>query len=100
MEAIKIGGSWLATIVVYGLAALVLALLLANRARVSGFLREVRTELAKCSWPWDPEQTGLRRYKVLIDSTVVVCVTSVLLAGYTAGFDFLINNLIGWMIKF
>jgi preprotein translocase subunit SecE len=57
-------------------------------------------ELRKCTWPWDPEQTGLRKYKLLIDSTVVVCVTTLLLAAYITGFDFFINKLVGWMITF
>jgi len=25
-------------------------------SRVKGFLIEVRTELEKCSWPWDPKE--------------------------------------------
>jgi len=64
------------------------------------FMHEVRTELGKCSWPWDPEQTGLRKYKQLIDSTVVVIVSTILLAGYITGFDYLIGNLVGFLVNF
>jgi preprotein translocase subunit SecE len=81
MEALKIGGSWLVTALVYGLGFLVLFVFLAYRVSIVRFVREVRVELAKCTWPWDPEQTGFRRYKVLIDTTVVICVTTLFIAG-------------------
>jgi preprotein translocase subunit SecE len=64
------------------------------RKPIARFYDEVRGELVKCTWPWDPEQTGFRRYKALVDSTLVVCVSSLLLAGYTTGFDFIISNLV------
>ncbi|MDR2462406.1 MAG: preprotein translocase subunit SecE [Verrucomicrobiales bacterium] len=72
----------------------ILLLALVYRKQISRFYGEVRGELAKCTWPWDPEQSGFRKYKVLIDSTLVVCVASLLLAGYTTGFDFVISNLV------
>ena len=72
----------------------ILAILLAYRKKIARFYGEVRGELVKCTWPWDPEQTGLRKYKMLVDSTLVVCVASLLLAGYTTGFDFIISKLV------
>ncbi|MDR1191203.1 MAG: preprotein translocase subunit SecE [Verrucomicrobiales bacterium] len=72
----------------------ILALALVYRKPLARFYGEVRGELVKCTWPWDPEQTGFRKYKALIDSTLVVCVASLLLAGYTTGFDFIISNLV------
>jgi preprotein translocase subunit SecE len=80
-------------------AVLILALLLAYRKQIGRFYGEVRGELAKCTWPWDPEQTGFRKYKALVDSTLVVCVASLLLAGYTTGFDFVISNLVTGLTK-
>jgi preprotein translocase subunit SecE len=100
MEALKIGGSWLVTALVYGLSFLVLCVLLAYRTQIARFIREVRVELAKCTWPWDPEQSGFRKYKVLIDTTIVICVTTLLMAGYITGFDFAINKLVGWLVNF
>ena len=87
------------TIAVYGLIVLVLGLSLAYRSQIAKFFAEVKTELAKCTWPWDPEQTGLRKYKTLIDSTVIVSVSALLLAGYTTGFDYVIANLISGLTK-
>ncbi len=87
------------TVVVYGLIILVLGLGLGYRSQIAKFFSEVKSELAKCTWPWDPEQTGLRKYKMLIDSTVIVCITALLLAGYTTGFDFVITNLISGLTK-
>ncbi len=100
MEAFKIGGSWLVAALVYGLVVLVLFVVMAYRTRIVRFVREVRVELAKCTWPWDPEQTGFRKYKVLIDTTIVICVATLLMAGYITGFDFAINKLVGWLVNF
>jgi preprotein translocase subunit SecE len=100
MEVLKIGDSWLVTALVYGLSLILLGLALAYRTRMARFVSEVRVELAKCTWPWDPEQTGFRKYKVLIDTTIIICVATLLMAGYITGFDFAINKLVGWLVNF
>ncbi|MEM1157752.1 MAG: preprotein translocase subunit SecE [Verrucomicrobiota bacterium] len=100
MERFLINDSWWISGIVYGLVLLLLALLAVYRQAWTKFLHEVRAELGKCSWPWDPEQTGLRKYKQLIDSTVVVIVSTILLAGYITGFDYLISNLVGFLVNF
>ncbi len=82
---------------ILGGIALVVAvsLLVKHRAAIAKFNREVWTELGKCSWPWDPMQTGLRRYKELVDSTVVVIVSMLLLGGYTSLCDFILMKFTG-----
>jgi len=100
MDKLNFAGNWWISGPVWVLSILALALLLRFRAGIARFCGEVSAELRKCTWPWDPEQTGLRKYKVLIDSTVVVCVTTLLLAAYITGFDFFINKLVGWMVTF
>ncbi|MGF1678725.1 MAG: preprotein translocase subunit SecE [Candidatus Methylacidiphilales bacterium] len=100
MEKYLINNSWFLTVFIYGVSLLILVLLVAFRVKISLFLREVRAELGKCSWPWDPEQTGLRKYKQLIDSTVIVIVSTILMAGYITGFDYVIGNLVGLLINF
>lgn len=95
-----IAGSWFWTILVYGILAVAMVLVLIYRARIREFMEQVVAELKKCSWPWDLEQTGFRRFKTLIDSTVVVSVVTLLLAAYTTVFDFLINKLVGFLVKF
>ena len=42
--------------------------------KVKSFFSEVKVELQKCSWPWDPKEKGFRRYKELVDSTIVVTI--------------------------
>ncbi|HPA18141.1 MAG TPA: preprotein translocase subunit SecE [Verrucomicrobiae bacterium] len=69
-----------------------------NRALVRKFFREVLVELRKCSWPWDPTQSGLRKYKELIDSSVVVLVSMVLLGAYTSVVDFFLVKATGLVI--
>ena len=69
-------------------------------ARVKNFFSEVRTELQKCSWPWDPKEKGFRRYKELFDSTLVVVISMVLLGGYVALFDFVLVNVIHFFTQF
>ncbi|NJK92679.1 MAG: preprotein translocase subunit SecE [Blastochloris sp.] len=100
MEALMIGGSWWVTALVYGLSLVTAAVLVAYRVQIVRFIREVRVELGKCTWPWDPEQTGFRKYKVLIDTTLIICVATLLMAGYITGFDFAINKLVGWLVNF
>jgi preprotein translocase subunit SecE len=77
-----------------GLAALA-ALLLRYRVPIFKFVGEVKVELDKCSWPWDPNQTGFKKYKELIESTVVVVISVVLLAGYVTSWDFLLAHVVG-----
>jgi preprotein translocase subunit SecE len=69
-------------------------------AKVKNFFSEVRTELQKCSWPWDPKEKGFRRYKELLDSTVVVIISMVLLGGYIALFDFVLVNVVHFFTRF
>lgn len=52
------------------------------------FFGEVRTELYKATWPWDPKEKGFKKYKQLIDSTVVVLIATLLLGAYVAFADF------------
>jgi preprotein translocase subunit SecE len=69
-------------------------------ARAKNFFSEVRTELQKCSWPWDPKEKGFRRYKELWDSTLVVVIAMLLLGGYVALFDFVLVNVVHFFTKF
>ena len=66
--------------------------------RVKGFLGEVRTELEKSSWPWDPKEKGIKRYRELIDSTAVVVVAMLLLSGYIAFWDLVMVNLVKMLV--
>ena len=52
------------------------------------FVGEVRTELHKATWPWDPKEKGFKKYKQLTDSTVVVLIATLLLGAYVAFADF------------
>ena len=60
--------------------------------RVKNFFSEVKVELQKASWPWDPKEKGFRRYKELTDSTLVVILAMLLLGGYVALFDFVLTQ--------
>jgi preprotein translocase subunit SecE len=62
--------------------------------RVKGFLGEVKAELEKVSWPWDPKEKGIKKYRELIDSTAVVVVAMLLLSGYIAFWDLVMVNLV------
>jgi preprotein translocase subunit SecE len=59
--------------------------------KISNFLGEVKGELRKASWPWesDPKIKGFRKYKELVDSTVVVLIAMILLAGFVQFWDFI-----------
>ena len=63
------------------------------------FFSEVRLELQKASWPWDPKEKGMKRYKELTDSTLVVISAMLLLGGYVALFDFILVNVIHFLTR-
>ena len=67
------------------------------RVTVLKFVGEVRVELEKCSWPWDPNQTGFKKYKELMDSTVVVILSVILLAGFVTSSDWILTHLVGFL---
>ena len=68
-------------------------------SKVRKFSSEVRVELGKAQWPWDPNEKGFKRYKELADSTVVVLVAMLILGGYIAFFDFILINVVGFLTK-
>ena len=67
--------------------------------KISTFIGEVKGELRKATWPWssDPKDKGVKKYKELIDSTVVVLVAIALLAGYVAFWDVLLDGLVDFV---
>jgi preprotein translocase subunit SecE len=67
--------------------------------KLKTFIAEVRAELSKATWPWDPKEKGFRRYKELADSTVVVIVAMLILGGYIAFFDLMLVNAVGWLTR-
>jgi preprotein translocase subunit SecE len=79
------------------LGVLAVSLLLVFRVTIAKFIGEVRVELDKCSWPWDPNQTGLKKYKELRDSTVVVILSVIMLAGFVTSSDWVLTHLVGFL---
>ena len=67
--------------------------------KIKDFLGEVKVELQKASWPWDPKEKGFRRYKELSDSTVVVVISMILLGGCVAFFDFALVNFVHFFTR-
>ena len=70
-----------------------------NKSR--NFLEEVKAELRKATWPWDsdPKAKGLKKYKELVDSTVVVIIAIILLAGFVAVSDLLLSEALGFITE-
>ncbi|MEX2580218.1 MAG: preprotein translocase subunit SecE [Verrucomicrobiales bacterium] len=65
--------------------------------KLGKYFGEVRSELKKATWPWDPKEKGLKRYKQLIDSTIVVLIAMVLLGGYVATIDFAMRHVMDFL---
>ncbi|GHC52462.1 preprotein translocase subunit SecE [Roseibacillus persicicus] len=63
------------------------------------FINEVKGELRKAAWPWDPDPKvkGFKKFKELIDSTVVVIIAMLLLAGFVAFWDFIHRNVVDFL---
>ncbi len=68
---------------------------LRHRVSILKFVGEVKVELDKCAWPWDPNLSGFKKYKELIESTVVVIISVVLLAGFVTSCDWILAHLVG-----
>lgn len=62
-------------------------------ANFGKYLGEVQSELRKATWPWDPKEKGVKKYKQLIDSTVVVIIAMLLLGAFVAFIDFALRSL-------
>ena len=94
-----INNSWVLTSIVWALVLGFAVLAVKYRARIGSFSGEVRGELRKANWPWesDPKIKGLRKYKELVDSTVVVLIAMVLLAGFVQFWDFLVVQIITFL---
>jgi preprotein translocase subunit SecE len=67
--------------------------------QTKNFVSEVKVELFKASWPWDPKEKGVKKYKELIDSTLIVVIAMLLLAGYVSGWDFIMNLIVSFLFK-
>ena len=67
--------------------------------KIKTFFNEVKVELQKCSWPWDPKEKGFKKYKELSDSTVVVIIAMVLLGGYVTFWDFILVNVVHFFTR-
>ena len=67
--------------------------------KTKSFFAEVRAELQKASWPWESKDKGIRRFKELTDSTLVVIIAMLLMGGYVALFDFVLINFIHYFTR-
>ena len=66
------------------------------------YLSEVRTELHKATWPWIPKdkgEKGFKRFKELIDSTVVVFIAMLLLGAFVSFIDLVMINVVEMLTK-
>jgi preprotein translocase subunit SecE len=68
-------------------------------AKTRNFFNEVKVELQKASWPWDPKENGFRKYRELFDSTGVVMISMVLLGGFVSAIDFVLVNLVHYFTR-
>jgi preprotein translocase subunit SecE len=63
--------------------------------KISKFFFEVKTELQKATWPWDPKEKGFKKYKELTDSTVVVFIAMILLGAFVSFWDLILSKVMG-----
>ena len=82
-------------------AGIVLAVLVIKfyGALIRTFMSEARLELTKASWPWEPKERGFKKYKELTDSTLIVVIAMLLLAGYVSFWDFVLVTIVGNLTK-
>jgi preprotein translocase subunit SecE len=68
-------------------------------SQARNFFAEVKSELQKATWPWDPKERGMKKYRELIDSTTIVIVGMVLLSGFVSLWDLVMMNIVGAFTK-
>ena len=68
-------------------------------SKTKTFLSEVKVELFKASWPWDPKEKGFKKYKELNDSTLIVVIAMLLLSGYISFWDFILVQIVQFLTK-
>jgi preprotein translocase subunit SecE len=68
-------------------------------SQTRNFFAEVKAELQKATWPWDPKERGMKKYRELIDSTTIVIVGMVLLSGFVSLWDLVMMNIVGALTK-
>jgi preprotein translocase subunit SecE len=68
-------------------------------SKAKSFFSEVMVELQKASWPWDPKERGMKKYKELVDSTLIVVIAMLLMSGYVALWDLVMVNIVGALTK-
>jgi preprotein translocase subunit SecE len=68
-------------------------------AKTRNFISEVKVELQKASWPWEPKEKGMKKYKELVDSTLIVVIAMLLMSGYVAFWDFVMVNIVGALTR-
>jgi preprotein translocase subunit SecE len=68
-------------------------------SQTRSFFAEVKSELQKATWPWDPKERGMKKYRELIDSTTIVIVGMVLLSGFVSLWDLVMMNIVGAFTK-
>jgi preprotein translocase subunit SecE len=102
MNYLMINDSWVQTGIVWVLTLALIVLVVKKWARITSFSGEVRGELHKASWPWesDPKIKGLRKYRELVDSTSVVLIAMILLAGFVQAWDFLHVQIVTFLTNF
>ena len=69
--------------------------------KTSTFVGEVKGELRKASWPWDPDPKvkGSKKYKELVDSTVVIMIAILLLAAYVGLWDLVHREVVDFLTQ-
>jgi len=99
MDFLKLTESWISTSIIYAIILVIGFFAMKNSEKIFKFIGEVKAELRKASWPWesDPKIRGFKKYKELIDSTVVVLIAIILMAGYVALWDLIHTHAVGFL---
>ena len=102
LEFFKISNNWIVTGVLYGILLVLGIVAIRKAALISRFVGEVKGELRKANWPWesDPKIKGIKKYKELVDSTIVVLIATILLAGFVSLWDFICTYVLNFITSF
>jgi preprotein translocase subunit SecE len=67
--------------------------------KISNYIKEVQIELHKAQWPWSNEEHGIKRFRELWSSSLIVIIAMLLVGGYISFFDFITINIIAFLTR-
>ena len=89
------GSALISWVEIFLVIAVVAWIGVAQGSKIARFVGETKSELKKCSWPWNPKEKFPRSHNELLQSTLIVSISALFLAAFVTVWDFLLVHVLG-----